>query len=299
MRIALLCVTCTLHAAALRLKSGHKAALKLCPLPPKEAGPNALLIIDVQNDFCEGGALGVVERDASSTPTNPTPCGGPDGIVAGINAFREQFKKEGDMIIHTQDWHPQDHTSFASNNQGKLDVTGKKIKDPFVLRADGQMMWPDHCVQESPGADFFEGLITGVKVAGEGWKEDTIVRKGSNSDVDSYSGFGSLPIYEKEYPRDRIDPTNLHDILQKNGIENVYVVGLAFDYCVAETALDAKMLGYNVMVVKPLTRYVAVGSETAATTKLAEKGIWVGSCGPKSRLTKRVNWRTGVTEYGP
>jgi len=278
MRIALLCVTCTLHAAALRLKSGHKAALKLCPLPPKEAGPNALLIIDVQNDFCEGGALGVVEMDASFTPKNPTPCGGPDGIVAGINAFRGQFDGPKDMIIHTQDWHPQDHTSFASNNLEELDADGEKIKGPFVLRArDGQMMWPDHCVQESTGADFFPGLIT----AG-----DTIVRKGSNSNVDSYSGFGSLPIYAQEYPRDRIDPTNLHAILQDKGIKNVYVVGLAFDYCVAETALDAKMLGYNVVVVKPLTRYVADGSETAATTKLAEKGILVGPCGPKRRLTE-------------
>lgn len=160
---------------------------------------SALIIVDVQNDFCEGGSLAI--NDASS-------------IVPLINKLRQNPLFS--MIILTRDWHPENHGSFVENNPGQKVFTLFKLPDTGV----DQMMWPKHCVQGTKGAEFHPDLTV--------LSTDTIVNKGTLERVDSYSGFGSHP-----------EVTELEKILRENHIQTVYCVGLAYDYCVGSTALDA------------------------------------------------------------
>ncbi len=162
----------------------------------------ALLIVDVQRDFCPGGAL---------------PVKGGHEVVPIINSIMEKFN----LVIATQDWHPKGHGSFASTH-------GKKTGAIITLSGLPQILWPDHCVQGSKGAEFVETL-----------NQDKITRvfqKGTEKDVDSYSGF---------FDNGRRKATGLGDYLKDKGVTDVYVVGLATDYCVKFTALDAAGLGFT------------------------------------------------------
>lgn len=174
----------------------------------------ALLIIDVQNDFLPGGALGVEEGDR---------------IIPVINRLQEKF----DFIVATQDWHPADHASFASNHEGK--VPGNFIQ----LGNVEQVLWPNHCVQGTLGAEFHAQLDQSR------WKK--IFRKGTNTYVDSYSGF---------FDNDRRENTGLSQYLKDHGVEEVFVAGLATDYCVKYTVLDAIKEGFDATLVKDATRAV-------------------------------------------
>ena len=163
----------------------------------------ALIIVDVQNDFCEGGALAVP---------------GANEIISYINLLMEE--NEYDKIVLTQDWHPENHKSFASTN-------GKKVGDTIILNGIPQFMWPDHCVQGTSGAEFHKDLNRE--------KVDHIIQKGKNIDFDSYSGFQDNNHFKK---------TGLDYYLKYHDIQLLEVVGLALDYCVKFTCLDAAQLGY-------------------------------------------------------
>ena len=163
----------------------------------------ALIIVDVQNDFCEGGALAVP---------------GSGEIIPYINLLMQD--NEYDQIVLTQDWHPANHKSFASNN-------GKKVGDSIILNGIPQFMWPDHCVQGTHGAEFHPDLNRE--------KVTHIVQKGTNAEFDSYSGFQDNNHFVK---------TGLDDFLKYHDIQLVEIVGLALDYCIKYTCLDAAELGY-------------------------------------------------------
>lgn len=190
----------------------------------------ALLIVDVQNDFLEGGSLEV--KDGNQ-------------VIPLINKIRKE--KNFDLIALSSDWHPQIHCSFQSNNPGS------KLFQPFIVEKTQnlQVMWPDHCVQGTFGAEFHKDLIV--------QENDTIIRKGTNEYIESYSAFGT-------YPED----TGLNKILEKNDINTVYVVGLAYDYCVGHTALDALKNGYKTYVITDLTRSVAAETEIEMVKKLKD-----------------------------
>ena len=173
----------------------------------------ALLVIDVQNDFCPHGALAVV---------------GGDEIVAGINASMPQF----DAVVMTQDWHPADHSSFASSHDAApMDI----IEMPY----GPQVLWPDHCVQGTAGAEFHRNLDVN--------RADMIVRKGYNPAIDSYSAF---------FENDRKTPTGLQGYLNTRGITQLILVGLATDFCVSYSAVDAAQLGFDVTVDLNLCRAI-------------------------------------------
>ena len=187
----------------------------------------ALIVIDVQNDFCPGGALAVE---------------GGDQIVQGINALMGEFG----AVILTQDWHPAGHSSFASSHDGEgpFEVT----EMPY----GPQVLWPDHCVQGTDGAAFHSGLNSD--------RADMIVRKGYNPAIDSYSAF---------FENDHKTPTGLHGYLQTRGITELTMVGLATDFCVNFSAVDAAKLGYAVTVRTDLCRAIDLDGSLAA----AEEGM--------------------------
>ena len=192
----------------------------------------ALLVIDVQNDFCPGGALAVA---------------GGDAIVAGINALMGQF----DSVILTQDWHPAGHSSFASSHVGKspYEVT-QMLYGPQVL-------WPDHCIQGTGGAAFHHMLETD--------RADLIIRKGYNPAIDSYSAF---------FENDHKTPTGLDGYLRTRGITEVTLVGLALDFCVNYSAVDAATLGFKVQVRTDLCRAIDLNcSLAAANESMAAVGV--------------------------
>ncbi len=195
---------------------------------------DALIVIDVQKDFCPGGALAVPEGDQ---------------IVPGINDLMEK----ADTVILTQDWHPAGHSSFASSHSGLWPFA--TIEMPYGT----QVLWPDHCVQGSDGAAFHERLnLT---------KADMILRKGYNPAIDSYSAF---------FENDHKTPTGLHGYLQTRGIDRLTMVGLATDFCVNFSAVDAARLGYGVSVQTALCRGIDMdGSLKAALAGMSEAGIRV------------------------
>ena len=194
----------------------------------------ALIVIDVQNDFCPGGALAVA---------------GGDEIVPGINALMAQM----DAVVLTQDWHPAGHSSFASSHPGRDPLT--LIDMPY----GPQVLWPDHCIQGTEGAAFHAGLTTDPA--------DLIVRKGYNPAIDSYSAF---------FENDHETPTGLHGYLQTRGINDLTMVGLATDFCVNYSAVDAAGLGYAVTVRTDLCRGIDLdGSMDAALSGMREKGVTV------------------------
>ncbi len=193
---------------------------------------SALIVIDVQNDFCPGGALAVA---------------GGDEIVPGINALMAEFP----AVILTQDWHPAGHSSFASSHKGQAPFG--VIDMPY----GAQVLWPDHCIQGSTGAAFHPDLNTD--------HADMIVRKGYNPEIDSYSAF---------FENDHETPTGLHGYLQTRGIDTLTMVGLATDFCVNFSAVDAARLGYSVSVSTNLCRAIDLdGSLAAAQAGMKAAGV--------------------------
>ena len=192
----------------------------------------ALLVIDVQNDFCTNGALAVA---------------GGDMIIQPINAAIDKF----DIVVLTQDWHPTGHKSFASSHENK------KPFDIVEMSYGDQVLWPNHCIQGSVGARFHPDL--------NHKRADVIIRKGSNPEVDSYSAF---------YENDKVTPTGLHGYLKNREVTKLTLVGLATDYCVAFSALDAEKLGYAVTVRLDMARGIDTdGSLNVAIDKMAKAGI--------------------------
>ena len=192
----------------------------------------ALIVIDVQNDFCPGGALAVT--------------GGSD-IVAGINTLMSDF----DAVILTQDWHPAGHSSFASSHDGKSPM--EMIDMPY----GPQVLWPDHCIQGSMGAKFHTELHQD--------RADMIIRKGFNSAIDSYSAF---------FENDHKTPTGLEGYLRTRSITSLTMVGLALDFCVNYSAVDAANLGFDVTVRRDLCRAIDLdGSLTAAVEGMERAGV--------------------------
>ncbi len=179
---------------------------------PKQA--RVLLVVDVQNDFCPGGSLAVEEGDQ---------------VVPVINRLMPLF----DRVVATQDWHPKDHVSFASSHPGK------KVLD--VVDADGieQVLWPDHCVQGTRGAELFPRLEVG--------SIELVLRKGLHRRLDSYSAF-----FENDHTTD----TGLRFYLSGVGTKEIFLCGLTTDYCVRSSALDARRLGFEVTVIRDACRGV-------------------------------------------
>ena len=192
----------------------------------------ALLVIDVQNDFCAGGALAVTDADA---------------VVSVINDLAPQFGAR----VFTQDWHPPGHASFASSYPGK---------HPFEmteLAYGEQVLWPDHCVQGTEGAAFHRSL--------DCLGADLVIRKGFRPDIDSYSAF---------YENDRTTPTGLTGYLRSRGFDELYLMGLATDFCVAYSAIDGAREGFSVTVLEPGCRSIDMdGSLDAAWAEMATAGV--------------------------
>ena len=201
-----------------------------------EIGPgDALVIVDPQNDFCPGGALAVA---------------GGDEIMAPIVGLARRFRAAGGLIVVTQDWHPEDHKSFASNHEG-----GKPFATAQMPYGE-QVLWPDHCVQAAPGADFHPDLEGAVEQA------HLIVRKGYNPEVDSYSAF---------FENDKATATGLGGWLKEKGVRRCFFVGLAYDFCVGYSALDAaRRLGIDAVVLKDLTRAIAMPTGEGTTVDSIE-----------------------------
>jgi len=181
----------------------------------------ALVVVDLQNDFCPGGALGV---------------DGGHEIVPIINGLIERF----DHVLLTQDWHPAGHLSFASSHPGKAPFETTEM--PYGI----QTLWPDHCVQGTSGAEFHPGLIAG--------KAELIIRKGFRPEIDSYSTF---------FENDRVTPTGLAGYLRERGIERITLAGIATDFCVAYSALDARKLGFEVTVLLEACRAIDLDGSLA------------------------------------
>jgi nicotinamidase/pyrazinamidase len=192
----------------------------------------ALIVIDIQNDFCPGGALAVA---------------GGDDIVAPVNALMRDYR----VRVLTQDWHPAGHSSFASSHPGR---------DPFAvidMPYGPQVLWPDHCVQGSDGAAFHPALDADLA--------DLVIRKGFRSEIDSYSAF---------FENDHTTPTGLEGYLRTRGVDHVILVGLATDFCVNFSAVDAAKLGFKTQVVESLCRAIDLdGSLAAAKTGLLDAGV--------------------------
>lgn len=214
---------------------------------------DALLVIDIQNDFIPGGALAVADGAA---------------IIPGVSALAQQFK----TIVISQDWHPAEHKSFATNHDA---APFSNIDMPY----GSQTLWPDHCVQGTPGAEFHPDLADVVNRA------SLIVRKGMNPDVDSYSAF---------FENDQTTSTGLAGYLRDKGIQRVFCVGLAYDFCVGFSALDAKRSGFEAVVVRDLARPIAAPVSDNQTTedvmndKLAQAGVSLVASTPARRATPKV-----------
>jgi nicotinamidase/pyrazinamidase len=195
---------------------------------------HALLVIDVQNDFCPGGALAVPDGDR---------------IVPAINALMLGIP----CVILTQDWHPADHSSFASEHPGAA------AYDMVDMPYGPQVLWPDHCIQGSAGAAFHPDLHID--------SADLIIRKGFRRAIDSYSAF---------FENDQTTPTGLEGYLRTRGIKRLTLVGLATDFCVAFSALDAARLGFDVTVQMDLCRAIDLnGSLANATEAMRAAGVRV------------------------
>lgn len=191
---------------------------------PAISATAALIVIDVQNDFCPGGRLAVADGDA---------------IIPAVNALIAAH----DHVILTQDWHPKGHSSFASSHPGRAPF--ETITAPY----GPQTLWPDHCVQGTAGANFHKGLR---------WrKAELVLRKGFRTAIDSYSAF---------FENDRTTPTGLGGYLAERSITQVTLCGLATDYCVAYSALDAAKLGLSVRVEMAACRAIDLGGSLATMT---------------------------------
>lgn len=193
---------------------------------------DVLLITDVQNDFCPGGALAVA---------------GGDAVVPVVNRLAERF---GHVVL-TQDWHPPHHSSFASSHPGSAPF--ETISMPYGQ----QILWPDHCVQGTPGAAFHPQLKTE--------RAELVIRKGFHPEIDSYSTF---------YENDRRTPTGLAGYLRERGLRRIFLTGLATDFCVYYSAVDARRLGFDAVVIEAGCRAIDLaGSLDAAWAEMAAAGV--------------------------
>lgn len=193
--------------------------------------PVALIVIDVQNDFCPGGALAVGEGDQIVPRVN--------GLIAAH-----------DTVVLTQDWHPAGHSSFASSH-------GAAPFSSVKMAYGDQTLWPDHCIQGTPGAAFHADL--------DWTKAQLVIRKGFRPAIDSYSAF---------YENDHTTTTGLAGYLRERGVDEVVLCGLATDYCVAYSALDAARLGFKVTVDLAACRAIDLGGSLAAMTqKMRDAGV--------------------------
>jgi len=196
---------------------------------------NALLLVDLQNDFLPGGPLAVP---------------GADQVIPVANRLMERFE----LVIASKDWHPPGHESFASSHEGR------KPGDVIDLHGLEQILWPDHGVRETPGAE----LAAGLDVE----RIDKIVHKGTDPQIDSYSAF-----FDNAHRRS----TGLADFLQERGVRELYILGLATDYCVKFTALDARELGFTAYLIEDGCRGVdlAAGDVARAIEAMKEAGVVV------------------------
>lgn len=195
---------------------------------------DVLIVIDVQNDFCPGGALAVADGDA---------------VIEVIHRIAPRF----DHVVLTQDWHPANHTSFASSH------AGKEPYEQIELSYGPQTLWPAHCVQGTKGAEFHPALaLPGAEL---------ILRKGFDARIDSYSAF---------FENDRQTPTGLAGYLEERGLTRVFLAGLAYDYCVGYSALDARRLGLAAFVVRDGCRAIDLGgSVTKMDDEFERAGVQV------------------------
>jgi len=201
-------------------------------VPDIDSRSDVLVVIDVQNDFCPGGALAVADGDA---------------IVPVANALIRRFEH----IVLTQDWHPPGHRSFASSHPGRAPF------ETIELDYGTQTLWPDHCVQGSAGAAFRADL--------EATRAELVIRKGFRAGIDSYSAF---------YENDRTSPTGLAGYLRERGFARVFLCGLATDYCVAYSALDARRLHFETVVLLDGCRAIDLGgSLEQALAAMREAGV--------------------------
>jgi nicotinamidase/pyrazinamidase len=195
-------------------------------------GSDVLIVVDVQNDFCPGGALAVPRGDE---------------VVPIINRLAARFRH----VVLTQDWHPPGHFSFASTHPGRQPY--ETIAAPY----GPQVLWPDHCVQGTPGAEFHRSLQVAHAAL--------VVRKGMDRAIDSYSAF---------YENDRKTPTGLTGYLRERGFSRVFLAGLAFDFCVRYSAEDARRQGFDVLVVEDACRGIDVDGSVAQTrASLGAQGV--------------------------
>lgn len=192
----------------------------------------ALVLVDLQNDFIPGGSLAVRDGDA---------------VIPVANAVQKKFG----LVVATQDWHPQNHGSFASNHRGK------HPGDMITLGGLPQVLWPDHCVQGTAGAQFSPALAIP--------QAEFIVRKGYRREIDSYSAFCEA---------DRVTLTGLAGYLRERGFTRVYLAGLATDFCVAWSAVDARRAGFEAFVIEDACRAIDTrGSLSAAWSRMREEGV--------------------------
>src|SRR6202163_3607126 len=201
-------------------------------MPIQPGNDDVLLIIDVQNDFCPGGALAVADGDA---------------VVPVINRLAARF----DHVVVTQDWHPTGHSSFASSHPGSAPF--ETISMPYGR----QTLWPDHCVQGTAGAAFHPQLVTE--------RAELVIRKGFRSEIDSYSAF---------YENDRRTPTGLAGYLRERGLKRIFLAGLATDFCVYYSAVDARRLGFDAVLVEAGCRAIDLeGSLAAALAAMGDARV--------------------------
>ncbi|RIJ34103.1 bifunctional nicotinamidase/pyrazinamidase [Pontibacter oryzae] len=193
----------------------------------------ALLLIDIQNDFLPGGSLAVPEGDA---------------ILPVVNALQEKFE----LVVATQDWHPPQHKSFASNH------TGMNVFEVIDLNGMPQVLWPEHCVQGTMGAAFSDELKQN--------RIEAIFRKGTDLEIDSYSGF---------YDNGHLKSTAMADYLRGKGVTEVYLCGLAADYCVYFSAKDALDEGFKVYFIEDATRAIDQENYKQAKTDLLQRGAHI------------------------
>ncbi len=193
---------------------------------------DVLLVVDVQNDFCPGGNLAVP---------------GGHEVVPVVNSLARRFAH----VVLTQDWHPAGHQSFASSH------AGRKPYDTIEVTYGPQILWPDHCIQGTAGAEFHDDLDIPHAAL--------VIRKGFRPHIDSYSAF---------YENDRKTPTGLGGYLRERGLKRIFIVGLALDFCVRYSAEDARREGFDVVVIEDACRGIDVGGSVAATrASFARLGI--------------------------
>jgi len=190
----------------------------------------ALIVVDLQNDFVPGGSLAVPRGNE---------------IIPLVNQIQEKF----DLVVATQDWHPKNHLSFASNHPGK------NVFDTIVLGGTEQVLWPDHCVQGEKGALLVKGF--------DDRPVEAIFRKGTDPEIDSYSGF---------FDNGRKKSTGLGDYLRGRGVQQVYVCGLAAEFCVLYTALDAIDLGFETYYLEDATRSLSQEGFKQAREQILQRG---------------------------